>query len=84
MTLFKSMVEYIGKEDKEMLRDKHRTEIKVGNWLQDTEGIYEVTKVGETEVEVVEIIFEGDGDEYTKGETWTKTKVDLQRTEVIG
>ncbi len=67
-----------------MLRDKHRTEIKVGNWLQDTEGIYEVTKVGETEVEVVEIIFEGDGDEYTHGETWIKTRVDLQRTEVIG
>lgn len=54
-----------------MLKDKHGKEVKVGDWLQDVNGIYEViaTDVGAGNFTLLkEVIFwGGDTDDYKLG-----------------
>lgn len=52
-----------------MLKDKHGKEVKVGDWLQDVDGMYEViaTEVGAANfTKLKEVIFD-DNDDYKLG-----------------
>lgn len=53
--------------------------IKVGMWLSDQTGIYEVKDVTGDRIELTEIIF--DGDEYHHGDSRILTKAEARRME---
>lgn len=52
------------------------TDIKVGDWISDTAGVYEVVEVSEDKVYTQEVIL-GEDDNYTLGDKVIKTKIDL-------
>lgn len=54
------------------------TDIKVGDWISDTAGVYEVTEVLEDKVITQDVIL-GEDDNYTLGDTTIKTKSDLAK-----
>ncbi len=67
--------------------DKKRKEVKAGNWLLDTDGIYEVMKVdaGAGHLTYVrEVFFENcDSDAYWLGDKFIFTRNEVKLMEII-
>lgn len=55
--------------------------INVGMWLSDQTGIYEVKDVTGDQIELTEIIFDGDGDKYHHGDRRILTKAEARKLE---
>lgn len=57
------------------------TDIKLGDWISDTAGVYEVTEIADDKVYTKEVVFSEDenSDDYTLGSVCIKTKSDLNR-----
>lgn len=47
-----------------MIKTKNGREIDVGDWVQDTDGIFEITEIDSRFVYAKEVIFEGNSEEY--------------------
>ena len=54
-------------------------EVRIGMWLENTSGVYEVTSIEENYVSVKEVIFEDDeSDKYQLGDTYRMTKQEMK------
>ena len=66
-----------------MLKDKNRKVVKVGDWISDTDGVYEVVKVDNHEAEVVEVVFATESEYLVTEDTYIKLKSEVALMEII-
>ena len=66
-----------------MLKDKNRKVVKVGDWISDTDGVYEVIKVDGHEAEVVEVVFANEEEYLVTEDTYIKLRSEVARMEII-
>ena len=66
-----------------MLKDKFSKVVKVGDWLADTDGVYEVIKLWDDEAKLQEVYF-ADEDGYLIGtEAFFMVRSEIAKMEII-
>ena len=66
-----------------MLKDKFSKVVKVGDWLADTDGVYEVIKLWDDEAKLQEVYF-ADEDGYLIGtEEFFMVRSEIAKMEII-